>query len=218
MSRLVEFYRRRALLEFTGGTASKDARVGMGYGRASTPTGVGGEYSASGEFPYTEEPTELDDAVETEDLWADEASEDVFLKKTGHRSHRNSGNHADRGSLAHTSQRGLGEAQTTSPMTGIYRTAAGSGGNEHKPVSQFNTGADRTTKIGSKAGWFGAPPPMVSDVTPPAYRLEDVPTSAERSLEKAQNTHLSLTRDYEQSFLSGEDSDEEEVTETEFGW
>ena len=218
MSRLVEFYRRRALLEFTGGAASKDTRTGMGYGRASTPTGVGGEYSAADDFPYTDGPTELDSDVETEDLWADETTEDVFLKKTGHRSHRNSGNRADRGSLAHSSQRGLGEAQTTSPMTGIYRTSGGSGGNEHKPVSQFNTGADRTTKIGSKAGWFGAPPPMVSDVTPPAYRLEDVPTHAERSLEKAQNTHMSLTRDYEQSFLTGEEPDEEEVVETEFDW
>ena len=217
MSRLVEFYRRRALLEFTGGAASKDTRMGMGYGRASTPTGVGGEYSAGDDFPYTDGPAELDDDVETEDLWADEASEDVFLKKTGHRSHRNSGNRADRGSLAHSSNRGLGEAQTTSPMTGIYRTAGGSGGDEHKPVSQFNTGANRT-KIGSKAGWFGAPPPMVSDVTPPAYRLEDVPSHAERSLEKAQNTHMSLTRDYEQSFLTGEDPDEEEVSETELGW
>jgi len=59
---------------------------------------------------------------------------------------------------------------------------------------------------------------MVSDVTPPAYRLEDVPSHAERSLEKAQNTHMSLTRDYEQSFLTGEDPDEEEVSETELGW
>lgn len=215
MSRLVELYHRRLLREFTGGAASKDARVGMGYGRASTPTGAGGEYSARDDFPYTDGPTELDDEVEAEDPWSDENEVDVFLRKTGHRSWRNSGNHADRGSLAHSSQRGLGETNIVA-IPGLYRTPTDNDETGRKHYTAFKTGPGHKGGItpGSKAGWFGAPPPMMSDVGEPAYTLQDIPCSVERALQNAQADHASLVGDLDQSFSD----DPEAIEDSELDW
>jgi len=219
LSRLATLYRRRLLREFGTFSPSLDARKGSGYGRASTPSGVGGEYSARDDFPYTEGPTELDDEVEESDPWADENDEDVFLKKTGHRSFRNSGNHADRGSFAHTSNRGLGESSSMVPIPGLYRTSDDPGETGRHHQSAFRTGpGHKGGSSGSKAGWFGAPPPMMSDTTPPVYSLSDLPDSAERALQKAQDDHSSLVSDFEDEFVTGDESVEFSSDETDLVW
>ena len=200
-----------------------DARVGAGYGRASRPNGAGSEYKSKSEYPYTNGPTELDADVEEEEVWDTEGDEDVFLKMTGHHSYKNSGNRADRGSLAHSSQRGLGEtarglSSLTSPVPdiqgprppGVPQTNPYTGG-------MFKTGpGHKGGSSGSKAGWFGPPPPMMGDITPPAYTLADVPTPDERSLEKAKLTHQSLVGDFKEEFLTGESQDDEDVQSSDF--
>jgi len=220
LGRLLELYRRRALREFDTLATAKDARRGYGYGRASTPTGTGGEFQSRESFPYTDGPEELDSEVEDEDPWSDEMEEDLFLKKTGAYYASRDGNrgrgNVDRASFVQGG-RGLGEGQgsstSISPFPDLYKDRECSGGTGGVAWTVYTTGpGHKGGGHGSKRGWWRPPPPMLSDVGEPAYTWQDVPDDAERSLQKAKRSHDHLVKDFSQGFdLDDDEADGDDL-------
>lgn len=222
MGRLIDLYRYRNLREFNTFLVAYDAYRGHGYGRVSTPIGSGEVYQYKNSYPYTDDSLDLNDDVEEEDLWPDESTEDEFFRKIGvyyasRDANRGRGN-VDRSSFVQGG-RGLGESLGVStsiaPFPNMYQDRKASGVTGGIAWTVYKTApGHKGGRHGSLRGWWGAPPPMMSDVGQPAYSWKDIPSDDERSLQRAKATlrrarsdHEFLTSDFETAFLI---DDEEE--------
>jgi hypothetical protein len=157
-------------------------------------------------FPYIE--VEDDEGEDLEDFWDDPIDADRFMTKLSTQYYSTQDPYGqrrarvDRGSLAHSSGRGLGEnvAKGISPFPKMYKNRGPTVGGTSPTVYKTAPGRQGGGGRGSKKGWFSAPPAMFSDVSDPAYTLEDILDCDDdkRALAKAKKDHNDLTDAYEQ--------------------
>lgn len=181
------------LREFGALTRTWDTNQGHGYGRLGEPRGAGMTSKEGDLYPYVEPPADdhegdVDAGVEDGDIplgpahvdllnkigvsWADR---DNFARKRAR---------VDRGSFAHSSGRGLGESigvgSSISPIPGLYRSKDGAGAAGGVAWSVYKTGPGlKGGGHGSKAGYFGPPPPSIDDPVLNVYDIEELPDSDE---------------------------------------
>lgn len=216
MGKLSTIYRELFLAEMGNLATAKDARTGGGYGRLGKPNGSGIEYKSSGLYPYIEPPAEIDPDVADEDPLGDEETEKRFLTKIGVSGagvdlYGKRRARVDRASFANTAAPGLGESINTmqgiSPIPNLYKHKTASGGTGGVAWTVYKTGpGHKGGGFGSKKGFFGAPPPKFSDITPPVYDLRDLPDPGMRALEKAKLVHQELVDE----FLDTKNDDEDD--------
>ena len=193
-----------------------DANSGGGYGRTGKPTGASTTWQSGADFPYksvdaiTDE--ELDDI---DDVWSDEDSASKFVNKvmskySTHDPYAFKHGRRDNSSLAHSSNRGLGEtamASGISPFPNMYKNRQTSSGGMSPTI--YTTGPGLKGGKGSKRGWSTRPPARTNDNNEEARTWEDIPSDDERALLKVQNMHDELTNEFEQIFDDNGSNDEE---------
>lgn len=216
MGKLSKIYRELFLTEMGNLATAKDARTGGGYGRLGKPNGSGITYKSSDLYPYVEPPAELDPDVEEEDPLGSEETAQRFLAKIGVSGgsvdlYGKRRARVDRASFANSAAPGLGESIATmqgiSPIPNLYKHKTASGGTGGVAWTVYKTGpGHKGGGFGSKKGFFGAPPPKSSDITPPVYNLRDLPDPGERALEKARRVHRELVDE----FLDAKNEDEDD--------
>jgi hypothetical protein len=152
--------RHKKLKEFNtrGFAPNSDTRTGMGYGKTSSPNGSGTSFMKNSEYPYVESDDYScececeDDCNCDDDLYYSKA----FLTKIGANTyHNNHGVRNDKGSFV--KGRGLGEnfaGNSISPIPNLYKNRQTATGGA--PPSGIQTAPLK--RIGSKRGWFSAPP------------------------------------------------------------
>lgn len=201
----------RKLKEFDTLAPAHDARQGHGYGRTGKPTGAGTTWQEDDQYPYVDKlETSEEEEEELEDMLGDLDGATTFMSKMPthyygpHDPYGKRRAKVDRRSFAHSSNRGLGEttAKGMVPFPNMYKnrdtTAGGMSPTVYKTAPGRKGGGH-----GSKKGWFGAPPPMLSDVPEPAFTLQDILDldDDECAIQKAADDHEELVQEFYESFL-----------------
>lgn len=212
----------KRLTEFDTLSPAHDARLGHGYGRTGSPSGAGTTWMEDESFPYIE--VEDYDTEDLDDFWDDPIDADRFMTKLStqyYSTHDPYGQRrakVDRRSFAHSSNRGLGEsampavAAGISPFPGMYKGRGPAVGGTAPSVYKTAPGR-KGGGHGSKRGWFGSPPPMLSADIEPIYTLDDILDLSDdkRALAKAKADHEELTDEYDHlldDFNDGYDDEE----------
>lgn len=168
-----------------------DAKVGGGYGRLGPPRNAAGEWSSAETYPYLD-PGDPDMQPDEDDLDSD------FLPHIDRNPELYGSLRVDRGSLAHTSLRGLGElavAKGMVPFPDMYASRDASVGGMSPKV--YQTGPSRWT--GSPQGW-SSPPEFPEDDDIRSFSLWDIPTDDERALLHAQMEHEEMVECFKTYF------------------